>query len=436
MSRRLLLVTLITSVLLLMTESFPPEASGGPEFVPHQFVVQLAKGMGDSQARGLARSVGAEVFKVITFPDGVTFVSLRLPRGRDDAHSLEALRGHPQVKAAGRNILLFALEEPAPPATFPDDPSFSQQWGMHNTGQVGGIPDSDIDAPEAWDLATASDVVVAVIDTGIQMGYTYNGQTHPDLQPNVFTNPGEVPSDGIDNDGNGYIDDVHGWDFKNEDNVVYNGIDSHGTHVAGTVGAVGNNATGVTGVAWSVPILPMKFLENNVGTLADALKAFAYAADLAIRHDLRIITSNSWGCFGSYTECDGAMFETALTATGQLHLFAAGNSATDNDGHPTLALYPASLPLDNIISVAASDLSDNLAGFSNFGAKTVDLTAPGVSILSTVPTDIAAPDPPYDTLQGTSMATPHVSGDAALAWTLWPILHCTPIPSPATTPGR
>ena len=344
MSRRLLLVTLITSVLLLMTESFPPEASGGPEFVPHQFVVQLAKGMGDSQARGLARSVGAGVFKVITFPDGVTFVSLRLPRGRDDAHSLEALRGHPQVKAAGRNILLFALEEPAPLATFPDDPSFSQQWGMHNTGQVGGIPDSDIDAPEAWDLATASDVVVAVIDTGIQIGYTYNGQTHPDLQPNVFTNPGEVPSDGIDNDGNGYIDDVHGWDFKNEDNVVYNGIDSHGTHVAGTVGAVGNNATGVTGVAWSVPILPMKFLENNVGTLADALKAFAYAADLAIRHDLRIITSNSWGCFGSYTECDGAMFETALTATGQLHLFAAGNSATDNDGHPTRALYPASCP--------------------------------------------------------------------------------------------
>ena len=303
----------------------------------------------------------------------------------------------------------------APPQgpLYPNDPLFIDQWGFNNTGQTGGTPDADIDAPEAWGAYTGGpSPIVAVIDTGMQTN-------HIDLVGNLFVNPFD-PIDGIDNDGNGFIDDWQGWDFVNNDNNVNDGIDAHATHVGGTIAAMTNNGVGVAGVNWDQPIImPLKFLQFGGGTLQGALDAFAYMANFALLHQVEIISNNSWGCFGDYFGCGGPLFEDALfnlTPIVQLHLVAAGNESWDNDNHPGLASYPASLSIPNIVSVAATDHNDNLAGFSSFGATTVDLAAPGQSILSTVPFDS------YDHFSGTSMATPHVAGAAALLLSANPAL--------------
>ncbi|MFM6026750.1 MAG: DUF4347 domain-containing protein, partial [Dolichospermum sp.] len=169
-------------------------------------------------------------------------------------------------------------------ATFPNDPGFPQLWGLHNTGQNGGTPDADIDAPEAWDIQTGNpNLVIGVLDTGVD----YN---HPDLVGNIWTNPGEIANDGIDNDNNGYIDDIRGWDFAYNDNNPSD-VDGHGTHVSGTIAGKGNNGVGVTGVAWNAKIMPLKFLnDQGSGTLSDAIKAIDYATAKGVK-----ITNNSWG---------------------------------------------------------------------------------------------------------------------------------------------
>ncbi len=294
-------------------------------------------------------------------------------------------------------------------ATVPDDPRFPEQWALDNTGQTGGTADADIDAPEAWDLQTGTDVVVAVIDTGLD----YN---HEDIVGNVWSNPDEIPNNGIDDDNNGFIDDDKGWDFVNNDNDPFDD-NRHGTHVSGTIAAVGNNGIGVAGVNWTARIMPLKFLDaNGAGTTADAISAIQYATRMGAR-----ISNNSWGG-GAFSQ---ALYDAiqAAGAAGQLFVAAAGNDGVNTDVTPS---YPASYNLDNIISVAATDDNDLLATFSNFGAVSVDLGAPGVDILSTVPPTTTGGRPggrpgggggttaSYDTLSGTSMATPHVSGVAAL----------------------
>ncbi|MHC4295472.1 MAG: S8 family serine peptidase, partial [Planctomycetota bacterium] len=175
-------------------------------------------------------------------------------------------------------------------ATIPDDSKFNFLWGLHNTGQVGGTPDADIDAPEAWDLTTgSSDVVVAVIDTGIDY-------EHADLSANMWTNGGEIPDDGIDNDGNGYIDDVYGWDFAYNDSDPFDG-DGHGTHVAGTIGAVGNNGVGIAGVNWNVQLMAIKFLDDDgYGDATDAIASVQYATMMKELYGVNVVASNnSWG---------------------------------------------------------------------------------------------------------------------------------------------
>ena len=283
-------------------------------------------------------------------------------------------------------------------SALPNDPSFSRLWGLDNRGQTGGLANADIDAPAAWDVTTGSrSVVVAVIDTGID----YN---HPDLAANVWRNPRETSGDGVDNDGNGYIDDVYGWNFANNTANVFDD-NSHGTHVAGTIGAVGNNGSGITGVNWQVSIMGLKFLDSSgSGTTSAAIAALNYATMMRRTYGVNIVaTNNSWGGGGASTALRDAI--TAGGNAGILCIAAAGNESSNND---SVGSYPANSVGTFGLSVAATDSSNRLASFSNYGATTVQVAAPGVGIYSTTPNNT------YASYSGTSMATPHVAGLVAL----------------------
>ncbi|MEX0325400.1 MAG: S8 family serine peptidase [Puniceicoccaceae bacterium] len=293
-------------------------------------------------------------------------------------------------------------------ATTPDDERFNLLWGMHNTGQRiavedrfdydPGTPDVDIDAPEVWDSYTdSSNVVVAVIDTGVD-------HTHDDLAENMWVNPGEIAGNGIDDDGNGFIDDIHGWDFRDDDNDPMDDH-NHGTHCAGIIGARGNNGIGVAGVSWTARIMAIRFLGAGGGNVSDAIDAIYYAADSEAR-----VVSNSWGGNGYSQLLEEAL---AYSATqNKLMVMAAGNDGSNNDLIP---VYPASYALDNIISVAAIDRWNKLAEFSNYGRFSVDIAAPGVTIFSTI---VQTEEYGYAGYSGTSMACPHVAGAATLFYSV------------------
>jgi subtilisin family serine protease len=273
----------------------------------------------------------------------------------------------------------------------PNDTKFSELWGMDNTGQTGGTADADIDAPEAWDTLAGGEVLVAVVDTGVD----YN---HADLATNIWSNPGEIAGNGIDDDGNGYIDDTRGWDFANNDNDPFDD-NEHGTHVSGTIAAIGDNASGVVGVNRLAKIMPLKFLDaQGGGYTSDAVEAIYYAVDMGAR-----VMNHSWGG-GAYSKSLSDAFTAAQTAD-VVMVVAAGNDGKNID---TSSSYPASLTHSNIISVAATTASDGRASFSNYGSVGVDLGAPGNSILSCIPGN------GYASFSGTSMASPHVAGAASL----------------------
>ena len=320
---------------------------------------------------------------------------------------MQGLRRDPRVRYAEFNYLLFAC-------VTPNDPQFNQLWGLHNTGQTGGTTDADIDAPEAWNVTTGSaSVLVGVIDSGVD----YN---HPDLNTNMWTNPGEIAGNGVDDDGNGYVDDIHGINaITNTGNPMDDYF--HGTHVAGTIGARGNNGTGVVGVNWNVSIVACKFLSSNgSGSTSNAIQCFQYLNYLKnVQGRNVVITSNSWGGGGYSQALRDAM--QGLDQPGMAPLFhacAAGNNNRNNDPR---AYYPASYTLSNIVSVAATDASDLYASFSSWGSASVDIAAPGVSIYSTRPGNT------YGNLNGTSMATPHVAGTAALVHAQFPGLSAAQV---------
>jgi subtilisin family serine protease len=280
----------------------------------------------------------------------------------------------------------------------PRDPEFSKLWGLINTGSnepvrggmsgAQGVAGADINALQAWEITKGSQqVVIAVIDTGID-------HRHPDLAANMWINAGEIPGNGIDDDGNGFIDDVYGYDFANNDGDPMDGH-SHGTHCAGTIGAVHDNGQGVAGVMANVKMMGIKFLtDSGSGSTANAIKSIDYATQMNVD-----LMSNSWGG-GGFSQ---ALMDSIVAAknAGILFVAAAGNSSTNNDSKPH---YPSNYEVDNVISVAAHGHDDQLAKFSCFGKKTVHVAAPGKNILSTVKNG------GYDVYSGTSMATPHVSG--------------------------
>ena len=328
---------------------------------------------------------------------------LSLPRGATNAAAIDRLRQDPAVAYAEPN---WRLRHEA----VSNDPFYTQGslYGMYGdlTTPANAFGSQ---AGEAWaaNRTGSRGVYVGVIDEGIQF-------THPDLDANIWTNQFD-PVDGIDNDANGYVDDTNGWDFANGDNSIYDGgsngrVDKHGTHVTGTIGAEGGNATGVAGVNWNVTAISGKFLGRNGGTTANAIRATDYFTNLKTRHGLNIVaTNNSWGG-GGFSQ---ALLDAIIRGAKQNILFiaAAGNSGTNND---STASYPANYNTtagagyDAVIAVAAIDSNGLLASFSQYGATTVDLGAPGVSINSTLPVN------KYGAYSGTSMATPHVTGAAAL----------------------
>lgn len=306
------------------------------------------------------------------------------------------------------------------------EPSIGNLWGMHNTGQsvtsrgplaFTGTPDNDIDAPEAWSTRTdCSSVIVGIIDTGIDL-------VHPDLAPNLWVNGDEIPNNNIDDDNNGFVDDINGFDFVNNDGTPED-ENFHGTHVAGTVGAVGGNNIGGNGVCWDVQLMALKVLDvSGSGSFSDIADAITYASDNGA-----MITNNSYGS-GSFSQAISNAIADANNK-GVLYVAAAGNGDPDfgvSQNNDAVISYPANDTATNVLSVAATDHNGMLTAFSNTGPATVDIAAPGGEIQSTFPTTVTAgmllpaanpPNPPFNTdeefISGTSMATPMVVGAAAL----------------------
>jgi len=345
---------------------------------------------------------------------------LRLARVAEEetTAAIEALNVRPDVLYAEPN---FIRRKQA----VPNDPRYPEMWNLKNPGGGSAVAGADIKAETAWNVTTGNrNMVVAVIDEGIDIN-------HQDLQANIWRNPGETAGNGIDDDANGFVDDVNGYDFVHSDGSVYDGpgtnpdgttIDLHGTHVAGTIGAVGNNGIGVVGVNWQASLMSLKFLGPDGGTSADLLRALSYVKMMRDRWvtsggtqgaNIRV-TNNSYGG-GSFAQSEFDAIQS-LNTSGILFVASAGNDAEDNN---LLPAFPASYDLPNVISVAATDRSDKLSGFSNFGSRNVHIGAPGSSILSTIPGN------GYAGLSGTSMASPHVAGVAALVLAQHPDLTTT-----------
>lgn len=388
---------------------------GAAEAVPGEVLVKFKKGQKavwlEQKSFGMSER---ESFKV-SFGE---FATVKFSNKHTLESALKELNGHPAIEYAEPNYIyraigtagnlnplgaLSASREMFTSMT-PNDPMFGDLWGLVNTGDnepassrgnssPRGLAGADVNALGAWESTKGSrDVKIAVIDTGVD----YN---HPDLRANMWVNEAELNGqEGFDDDGNGYVDDIHGYDFANNDGDPMDG-NGHGTHCSGTIAAEHDNGIGIAGVMAQAQIVAVKFLTDaGSGSTADAVKAVDYATTVGVD-----IMSNSWGGGGSSQALKEAI-ERAKDA-GIVFTAAAGNSATDNNSKPH---YPSNYDVENVISVAAHNYADTLASFSCYGSRTVHVAAPGRNILSTVPGDS------YEVYSGTSMATPHVTGVVGL----------------------
>jgi subtilisin family serine protease len=367
-----------------------------PNAVPGEIVVRFAQAANQSRRDAILAARGARMLKKF---DAVGLSRVQIPPGQTIAAAIAQFRSMPEVVAVQPNFIRRVIA-PSPP----NDPFWvaGLLWGMEK-----------IQARAVWNGFTTGDpsIVIADIDTGVDY-------THPDLAANMWHNPGETAGNGVDDDLNGYVDDVYGIDVMNADETPGGPEDpmddhGHGTHVAGTISGVGNNSNGVAGVTWNSKILACKFIgANGEGNDADAIACFDYLVALR-QHGVNVrVSNNSWGS----TDGPAPALQAAIDAAGAagiLNVFAAGNDGTDND---VIQHYPANLSSPSIIAVGASDESDGRASFSNFGATTVDLAAPGNNIISTYPGSS------YAISSGTSMAAPHVAGAAALMCAIDPSL--------------
>lgn len=386
-TKRLLAGTLLTVLFAMVPSGVSPaqEEDGEPvperpsfeypegqkqEFVPGRLLVKASSEESEDDVEQANRRLGAHTEE--EFPElGIKLVEF--DPSRPVKKVAAAYERDPDVEYAVPDLLRY------PAVRIPSDPLFDRQWNLHNTGQgrSSGVSDADIDAPEAWStVGDGVSNVIAVVDTGVNVA-------HPDLRNRLWTNPKEI-ANGVDDDGNGLKDDLRGWDFFNGNNSVYDGVEGeeHGTHVAGTIAAAADNGRGVSGVAPGVKIMPLKVCGMLAGVETCPSSAMIAAFEYAASKGVKIVNASLGGPISSETESQAI---ANAGASGTLFVFPAGNGGVDQTGDDNDAtpFYPASYENDNIISVAASDSRDDLADFSNYGAYSVDLAAPGVGVLAT-----------------------------------------------------
>ena len=388
--RNFLAMATVTLTTVIATATAPQV-----EAVPGEYVVRLKPNMATMSKSTLSQALGAYVKSTIPSQN---IVVVKKPSFETTISAVKSLSLNPMVDVAEPNFIYRASKTS-------NDPLMGNLWGLKNVGQKDssgkvGTPGMDIGVEQAWDITTGSEkMVVAVIDTGVDFN-------HPDLKDNLWTNEAEANGQaGVDDDNNGVIDDIHGFNA-----ITGNGNaqddQGHGSHCSGTIGAKGNDGKGIVGVNWDVKIMAVKFLSaSGSGTLEDALKAIDYATKMGAK-----VMSNSWGG-GGFSQ---TLFDAIKRSNdaGALFIAAAGNDNNNNDSRPT---YPANYEVANIIAVAAIDNQGARASFSSYGKRTVHVGAPGVNVYSSTGGD-------YDSWSGTSMATPHVSGVAALVWGNEPVL--------------
>lgn len=373
---------------LAMSVSF---GSLAEDSVPGEFIVKLKPQMQVMDAQSgsqMAWKLGGVFKKVVSYQANTILV--KRPAVEKPSFALNSIQENPNVEYVVPNYYRY-LDATS------NDPMYAKLWGLSNPLRNG----IDIEAERAWDVTQGSkNVVVAVIDTGIDY-------THPDLADNIWVNEAEANGQpGVDDDGNGYVDDVHGYDFVNSDSDPMDTW-GHGTHCAGTIGAIGGNNVGVVGVNWNVSLMAVQIFTPEKGAATDS--EIIAAVDYAVANGAHVL-SNSWGG----TQASSALKDAFARAeqAGVVVVAAAGNGdmygrPINNDRHPH---YPSNYEFENLISVAAIQRDGDMASFSNYGKTSVDIAAPGVDILSTVPVNSGT----YASYSGTSMATPHIAGVAAL----------------------
>ena len=375
------------------------------QFVPNELLVKFKQGTSQAAKNKLLANIKASVAEKI---------HTKMMQRLNDKEGVLLVHTPLAVLEAKNKMKGAEIEFAEPNFIYQHDAVANDTY--YNNGSLWGVL-GDLLSPanqfgsqanEAWNNnhTGSSTIHIGVIDEGAMF-------THADLAGQIWTNPFDR-ADGVDNDGNGYVDDIHGWDFDGNNNTTFDGSeDDHGTHVSGTIGAKGGNGIGVAGVSWNITIITAKFLGRRGGTTANAIKAVDYITDLKTRHGLKIpATNNSWGG-GGFSQALSDAIGRANTAD-ILFVAAAGNGGRDGvgDNNNTTPHYPASYSNPNIIAVASITSTGALSGFSNYGSSSVDLGAPGSGIISTVPSKSLASA--YASYSGTSMATPHVTGGVAL----------------------